>query len=252
MRKKIDASRVAVVIPSHKSDLSPLEIQAVRRAASVLGSYDHWLVAPQGMNTERWKEWDPGIQVSEFDPYYFASFRGYNHLCRTEEFYARFSAYDYILIYQTDCYVFRDELLDWCSRGYDYVGAPMLNYEFRKFSKKRWTQWWILRPFLCKVGNGGFSLRRVKTFRRASGWLRFWTDRLLDIPEDVFWGSFARYLYPLRIPGWRKALAFSFDATPTDCIKAAGGKVPFGCHAWNTGYLEFWREYIKIDETNNI
>ncbi|MCU0772562.1 MAG: hypothetical protein MUE94_12465 [Verrucomicrobia bacterium] len=248
MERTIDTSRVAVVIPTYRSDLKPLEVQAVRQAVTVLGAYDFWLAAPKGLNTDQWKEWLPRIQICEFDPYFFSTYRAYSHLCRTEQFYARLSAYDYMLIYQTDAYVFRDELLDWCSRGYDYVGAPNLNYEFRTHSKKRWTQWWIWRPFLSKVGNGGFSLRKVETFRRASRWLR-WTDPFLpDIPEDVFWCSVARHLYPMRIPGWREALQFAFDATPSDCLKAAEGRLPFGCHAWNTVYLDFWKQFIPLDE----
>jgi len=238
---------VAVVIPSHKSDLNPLEVISVKQAVAVLGAYDLWLAAPKGLNTGRWKEWAPTIRVCEFDPYYFASPQGYNHLCRTEEFYARFSAYDYILLYQTDCYVFRDELLDWCGRGYDYIGAPWMNDEFRKGSQKRWTQWRVLRPFLRKVGNGGFSLRRVDALRRASRRLRFWTDHMLDIPEDVFWCNFGRYLYRLKIPGWREALAFAFDASPEECLKTASGRLPFGCHAWNTASLEFWKEHVGLD-----
>ena len=252
MKNKLDASRVAVVIPSHKSNLSPLEIQSVKRAAAVLGAYDLWLAAPQGIDRQPWRQWAPAIQFCEFDAYFFSSWRGYNHLCRSKLFYDQFAAYEYILIYQTDCYVFRDELLDWCARGYDYIGAPLLNDEFRTTSKKRWTQWWIIRPFLRMVLNGGLSLRRVKTFRRASWWLR-WTDLfLLSIPEDVFWTNFGRYFYPIRMPHWAEALEFSFDATPTDCLKKADGHLPFACHSWNhKDYLDFWKQFIKVDETNH-
>lgn len=61
------------------------------------------------------------------------------------EFYERFLAWDYILLCQTDAFVFRDELADWCARGYDYIGAP-----------------WPLRPIysnpLYKIGS------RLKSF----------------------------------------------------------------------------------------
>jgi len=39
-------------------------------------------------------------------------------------FYDAFKAFDYILIYQLDAFVFRDELEYFCSLGYDYIGAP--------------------------------------------------------------------------------------------------------------------------------
>jgi len=245
-------ARAAIVIPSHKAALSPLEIISVRRAASVFCGHDMWLAAPAGMDVSRWSQWAPGIQVAWFDPYYFSSPRGYNHLCRTEEFYSRFKQYDYFLIYQTDCYVFRNELQSWCDRGYDYIGAPWLNYEFRKFSKKRWTQYRGFRPFLRRVGNGGFSLRRVVAMQRACRLLRYFINHMLDIPEDVFWCNFARYIYPLRIPGWREALGFAFDAAPAECLSKNGGQLPFGCHAWHTDSQAFWKEHIPVNEQNCV
>ncbi len=38
-------------------------------------------------------------------------------------FYKQFLNYEYILIYQLDAFVFKDEL-NYCSQGIDYVGAP--------------------------------------------------------------------------------------------------------------------------------
>ena len=34
-----------------------------------------------------------------------------------------------MLIYQLDAYVFKDELLNWANKGYDYIGAPWLPWK---------------------------------------------------------------------------------------------------------------------------
>lgn len=41
------------------------------------------------------------------------------------EFYDRFAAYEYVLIYQLDAFVFADRLAEFCQMGYDYIGAPV-------------------------------------------------------------------------------------------------------------------------------
>jgi hypothetical protein len=62
-------------------------------------------------------------------------------------FYEVFRQYEYMLIYQLDCWVFRDELEMWCDKGYDYIGAPFF------------VKWFVDRGIY--VGNGGFSLRKI-------------------------------------------------------------------------------------------
>lgn len=244
MAHDLQASDVAVVIPSHKTVLDPLEIVAVRRAAEVLGRYDLWIAVPATMDDTRWRQWLPAFQVARFDDYYFSTPRAYNHLCRVADFYSRFERYKYILLHQTDSYVFRDELLEWCGRGYDYIGAPWPNYECQARSRKRWVRSRLLRPFLRKVGNGGFSLRRVEKMRDACNTLRWWARNMLDFPEDVFWSNIASRLAGLRIPDLRVALRFAFDDSPERCLALNQGQLPFGCHAWNTTHLDFWRKYI--------
>jgi len=57
-----------------------------------------------------------------------------------------FGKYDYILIYQTDCWVFEDNLDYFVELEYDWYGAP-------------WYQPHI--GLTNVVGNGGFSLRKI-------------------------------------------------------------------------------------------
>ena len=77
----------------------------------------------------------------------------------SSEFYRRFSKFEYILIYQLDAFVFKDQLNYWCKKGYDYIGAP-------------WFEGFHLTKTgvnIIGVGNGGFSLRRVKTHIDLTG-----------------------------------------------------------------------------------
>ena len=49
-------------------------------------------------------------------------------------FYLNFKKYRYLLIYQLDALVFRDELLEWCSKEIDYIGfyeKPILKFNLK-------------------------------------------------------------------------------------------------------------------------
>jgi hypothetical protein len=89
--------------------------------------------------------------VKKLDQTFFDNIDGYNRLLKSFEFYKKLQGFDYILIYQTDAYIFKNELDYWCSLCYDYIGAP-------------WTglHKWNNHP-LTGVGNGGFSLRNIKS-----------------------------------------------------------------------------------------
>lgn len=235
---------VAVVVPCHKATMDTYERVSFLRCSRVLARHQRILTVPEGLDTRAFVADDPDIEVERFDTEYFASSIGYNLLCRRAEFYERFLRFDYILIYQLDCYVFADELASWCRSGYDYIGAPWPNYEFQLQSRKRWTKLAILRPFLRRVGNGGLSLRRVKTFRRASRVLSPLVSVTQGLLEDVFWCNLGRYFYPIAIPRMDVAVRFAFDASPEVCLSINGGRLPFGCHAWSTSNLAFWQSRI--------
>ena len=50
--------------------------------------------------------------------------QGYNEMMMSEKFYELFSDYEYILICHVDAWLFRNELVEWCRKGYDHVAAP--------------------------------------------------------------------------------------------------------------------------------
>ena len=138
-----------------------------------------------------------GFRLKEFDSSFFRSVNSYSRLLTLPLFYGAFCDYEYMLIAQLDAVCFRDDLDEWCRRGYDYVGAP----------------WCHLCRHVCSpdfsypgeklVGNGGLSLRRIKTFMQQL------PENGLDdfTPEDL---KITQYL-DLKIPGCAEALSFSVE-----------------------------------------
>ena len=179
-----------------------------------------------------------------------------------------------MLIYQLDGWVFRDELDEWISKGYEYLGAPF----FVQDGKKQ----------IPVVGNGGVSLRKIdailrvlngteqKMFPNKLLW-RFFRNytvghryirslipllKMVNIlpnsrgkylesvrrdalnQEDVVFYYFSREFTSdgLLMPGLDEAARFSLDAAPRKFFV----DLPFCCHAWRKNDFEFWKKYIEF------
>ena len=250
---------VCIVTPVYRFPLPADEEDSLSILRSVLGSFDRFFIIPKGLSIPDAFRGDE--RIVEFSEAYFSYPHGYNRMLLRTEFYETFSGYDFMLIYQLDCIVFRDELMEWVDRGWDYVGSPW----FIDSDKHRHD-----RP--CSVGNGGFSLRKIATAltllsqpikrgilypkppviapqpsgfswlfwnlrRRIRQHLGLWrvTDELENFfeNEDIFWSFVAPTLFPVyRKPGVEEALAFGMEEKPRLCVKANRDSVPFGCHAW--------------------
>lgn len=252
--------KVCIVIPAYKPELKENDLVALRSVERHLGHFPIRFAVPHGMDVSQLTAEVGGAVAEEFAPEYFAGIAGYNRLMMSEEFYSRFSGYEYILIFQLDAYVFSDRLLEWCGKGYDYVGGPWVVrpiYRFPLFRLFSWVKHSLRRragkPDLqatnWKVGNGGFSLRKVPSHLHAVRALRGEVERYLltrhhIFNEDVFFSvEVNRHGLGFRYPGWEEALGFSFDKNPGLCMKLAGGRLPFGCHAWTKRKMrKFWKK----------
>lgn len=261
--------RVAVLIPVYKPRLSAYEAVSFRQCCKVLGKHALTLVKPRSLCIDAYRRYCPDVLVESFDDRYFRDVNGYNELMLSAVFYGRFVGYDYILVYQLDAFVFKDELLYWCKQGYDYIGAPWLalppagvlrqvkRYMARreayvKNTKQEGTDLPVDLQFENKVGNGGFSLRRVDPFYKIcnseGAMIDFYKDncrRHHFFNEDVFWSlEVNRRSARLKIPDYKKALGFSIEFQPEYAFRLNKGMLPFGCHAWDL-YLPFWRNIFK-------
>ncbi len=257
--------RVAVVIPLYKSSLSNYEHIALKQCQNILGNHPQIIVKPNTLIFQQ-GVLSSGFSIINFDDSYFKSIEDYNRLMMSAEFYEAFLNFEYILIYQLDAFVFKDELNYWCSQGYDYIGAPWI----RKTYDQPWFKVWRLktRIFIKKrllglllqknskyaieneVGNGGFSLRRVAKFHQISTEMAneiifYLSKNSHYFNEDVFWSvEVNRQQKKLKIPSIKIGLQFAFEIPPVKTTHLNSTNLPFGCHAWHK-YTDYWRPVFK-------
>ena len=245
--------QVAIIIPLYKSQLTTYEEISLVQCTKVLGEYPIHIVCPEDLVFDlSTLPFTRNITVTRFSPRFFESRMGYNRLLLSIEFYRRFLNYKYILIYQLDAFVFQDELSYWCSQGFDYIGAPWIRDSSenrprkRKFTKLSPRGLWVyLFEKDIPIGNGGFSLRKVKTClltlllgrSKATEWSR---------NEDLFWSYYAPTIYPLfSFPAPEIASRFSFETHPREIYEKNQHTLPFGCHGWWKYDVAFWRQVFR-------
>lgn len=199
--------------------------------------------------TEYIKRENENIQVEFFDQKYFLDISGYNQLLLSISFYKRFVQFKYILIYQLDSWIFKDDLDYWCDLKYDYIGAPWVDWFWSELHAKSMT---LPRKIVSKlgyknfnlVGNGGFSLRNVHSCLANLKLFQFCVSRFKQ-NEDYFFSFFINSYNPFfRVSPLEIALKFSFDENPQKAFELNNNQLPMGCHAWHK-YPGFWNDKIK-------
>ena len=93
---------VAVVVPIYRDYLSDEEQISLQSIVEVLGSYPLVWVKPASLRLDRVGKMFPQLKEENFDDAFFTDIHAYNTLMLSPEFYARFTAYRYILIAQLD------------------------------------------------------------------------------------------------------------------------------------------------------
>ena len=270
---------VVILVMVHKPDMNQNEELSLRQCVSTLDAHDIVVVCPLGMDVSSYRKVSERIDFCHIDPRWLATYKAFNRLKISPLLYWKFRRYDYILFYELDAFVFRDELDRWCEAAYDYIGAPW----FQGFDKYSYDS-----PFLG-VGNGGFSLRRISTalrvlrsfsyIRKPRGlfhgkiseqqahMLRF-DDPLAFVRnlvvgnntfyflndfsgnEDIFWGLMApRNFSWFKVAPVDEAKKFSFETNPRKLFELNGNQLPFGCHAWQRYDREFWGPHITANAT---
>ena len=254
-----------VVVPIYKNALSRYEEISLTQCFHIFKNNDIVMVKPRHLNVNALLEKYPFDNVIVFDDHFFKDIHGYNELMLSSQFYQSFLSYQFMLIYQTDAYVFKDDLNYWCGLGFDYIGAPWLkpiknsnaikvaifklkSYWYTKFNVKR-NGLPKSKQFYNKVGNGGFSLRNIKLFYELSIKEKKLADyyiglRNLAFNEDLFWSiEINRKRKRLHIPNYKIACKFSIETYPETAFEINQEKLPFGCHAWEK-HLDFWKDKI--------
>lgn len=267
---------IAIPVYKQKVAAQPYELVSMANTVALAGEkYQIALIHPTGIDIG---EYEAALNCEfisiELDSSHFASIYSYNNLLKSSAFYQAFSAYDYMLLVQTDAYLFSLDLEPYTT--FDFVGAPWHNH--------------ILQPerkgLFC--GNGGLSLRNIKkslqvlqtpkklfsfkeikdfTFNsefhaHASLWWK-WREtlyyffkhnnikdgqnRLPYIYEDVFWSLAVPTVFPeFNVADGQTALQFSFETRPELCYELNSNRLPLGCHGFQKYSPDFWRRFISF------
>lgn len=227
---------VIIVIHVYQNYLTYLESISLQQVQKVLGHYPICMVVPNRYRAFYSKDY-PSYRIESFPDRYFTSIDNYSELLLSTEFYQRFLAYEYILIYQLDAFVFSDRLSYFSSLGYDYIGAPL----------SRGTKYW--NEIGARVGNGGFSLRRIDAMLRV---LLEKDTILSEHPlkhaflhyEDLFFG-YCGTVGKLHIPDVATALDFSVEDDVSHAYRHLQEKLPFGCHGWYKDKYSVFKPVIE-------
>lgn len=123
----------------------------MRHLRHFLGAYDKFAIAPPKLEIDL-----PDFTILRFDERYFGSAANHKRLLFSPQFYQEFGDYEFLLTYHLDALVFSDELLTWCKRGFDFIGPPWIKHPNAPYAGKKRIE--------GRVGNGGFSLKRVSSF----------------------------------------------------------------------------------------
>jgi len=263
---------VAIVVPlSLNPQLNQEEEISLRHLRHYLGEYDKFMVAPV-----RHPVTYDGFEMKYFEEKYFGSATAHKKLSFSRDFYETFSEYQYMLMYHLDALVFSNKLLEWCATDLDYIGAPWVKHVDAPYHGKV--------RYEGKVGNSGFSLRKISSFLKVIescqnsltvagansrtgepyGWVaanamkaisflqkrksfRGSPEEMNTYPfnDDTFWANRATHYYAdFKIASLDVALRFAFECVPKYCFEITGHTLPFGCHAWARYDRKFWESYI--------
>lgn len=263
---------VIILIPIYKNFLEEFEKISLKVNLSNLQSYKILFIAPDKLKQDNkfieilltYK-----LGVVYFENSFFEDINGYNKLMLDFKFYKYFEEFNYMLICQLDALILSNNLDDWTTKGFDYVGAPFICEDGDKF-------------FFNSMGNGGLSLRKISKFidvlnsdsiyfsyykyfsiSTQAGLKNLIIIKLLHrldtvgfkfnfvkiflffykINEDYFWTFFSKFFVKnFNLPSVEDALLFSFDVNPRKCFSISNNRLPFGCHAWQKYDRSFWEE----------
>lgn len=259
--------QVIIVIPIYKEQLVDTEKASLIQCLTTMHKHNITFITYKELDVSQYlviaASCSKAINFEYFDKIYFSGIGGYNKLCMTTPLYKRFQRYEYMLIYQLDAWVFSDQLLYWCKKGYDYIGAP-----FERLYDKKKDVW---------VGNGGLSLRKINRFIeilesdnhvfsyieliKKTNWLSIKSVGGLILRclgyynkpknlnygwnEDIWWCVFLfGTRFQLNLPSVQEASLFSLDKNPERLFNLSK-IMPMGCHAWQKyPAFDFWKDKI--------
>ena len=286
----LEVIKPAVCIPIHTSSLNRHEIISIKSHISKLQAHDVFLLVPSSKinsiieileNNEIPRK---TYKIHQLEDIFLNHSDNYQLLLLSTEFYSFYKNYTHILIAQMDAYTFSDQLLHWCNKEWDYIGAPLYYKEQDR-----------VNDFFC-CGVGGFSLRSIKKtlevleinptiyqfddFKKEAKsynfkgkfilFLKYLVTKLLKkdklrrsiiksklhkfsrrfyifINEDISYSYYLpKYLDSFKVADFDDSIKFSIDCHVNESLEILNFVLPFGAHSWFTNHknLIAWGKYI--------
>ncbi len=260
--------KVVIIIPVHSSSPSGYELISFMQCFKILGNHPIKVLAPEKLNLNKYREVVNDFEVVYINPKWQSTILQYNKLKLSWFFYNLFKEYKFLMTYELDAFVFKDELAEWCAKGYDYIGAPWFqNYNSAKSDK------------LIGAGNSGFSLRKIQTIIKGIKQVYYWNAQdfeagriqklraYLKWPYNVICNFFCKENFTIQNASFvledrfisdviankvkdfklapvSEACKFSFEVNPKYLFALNHQQLPMGCHAWWKYDFNFWKPYI--------
>ena len=232
-------NRCVIVIPAYRSRVEGSELQSLMRCMEVYGGkFRISLAVPASLDVSFYRQSCGDIDIVRFPNEYFNSYAAYNRTCKSVEFYDAFSGFEYMLIYQLDCWAFDDGLSGFVDMGFDYIAPPV----------KDAVRW----PSGICVGCGGCSVRKIDVFRRLSSPWRNISD---SVPEDLYFSNLAA---AGKMHVCDPTIAASFCITSDDAAVAKFwldklGGIPSFCHKFASRDLPaVWADPIAECQAHGV
>lgn len=240
--------KLIIVIPVYNTTPKKTEIASIRHLGEVYNwKYDVRFICPEDFSDAEIVQYinmlnspdNVYIQYKKYDSAYFKSTETYSQLLKSVDFYKDYEGYDYMLIFQTDCWALDiNEIDGWIDEDFDYIGPPIIT------NKIHW-------PSSPCCGNGGLSLRKISSFIKYT-FNKDIVDNLnknevFNKYEDVFFcEGISKYMY-IDMPTWQECANFAWDMNPDMLWDYTGGELPqIGIHAWPKN-MPFWKDKINVD-----
>lgn len=268
-------NKVCVIISVYNASPSRYELISFQQCFKILGNRPIYIIAPHGLDMSAYKSVVPVFDVKYVDKKWLASKLNYNKFKLSQYFYSLFAHHEYLLTYELDAFIFKDDLDYWCDKNYDYIGAPWFDaYD-------------PVKGNILRVGNSGFSLRKIAAIQngikhiyyidptryRGIRKVKFLQKSKLIIykqlnkleavvsmfykentsiqkasylAEDRVISEFmTRSIKEFNLAPVDDAFKFSFEVNPAILYEMNNHALPMGCHAWWLYDLEFWKPYIE-------
>lgn len=258
---------VTVVVPTHLPEPTALGKVSLAQTLSVLGRHPITFVVPDTLDVSWYEDFCRGKADIHFQRIAWRGIDEFGELMLSPQFFERFVDYEYILVCHLDAFVFKDDLADWCRQGYDYIGSVIYNTAWEQgvpLSRRKARVNDALRKLLRTrpteyLANGGFALKRVRTFLEMTSRFRYYIKGYTSIAiargrgiwEDLFvLRHFSRLSDNFMIPPRSIAQRFGAEYVDYDeqLLPFGNGdaqNLPFGVHGWIQFQPEYWKPIIR-------